>query len=190
MARRITGREYFLIAVLVAAGGIAYYTMRGPGGASSDGDETTAASDLGDPPVVQMTRLTGTTEDYDPQGRDLFKYYTPPPPPPPAPPQRKVAAPPPQREVKPPPPRPTTPEVRGPSTPQPPRIPFQYIGLLGPKDSRIAVFEQGEEILVARAGEVLNDQFRVVEFKYEAVVMGYTDKRFSDKTTELKMKRR
>jgi len=189
MARKITGREYFLIAILVAATGIAYYTLRRPGGGGAGDDEVAAASDLGDPPVVHMARLAGTTEDYDPQGRDLFKYYTPPPPPRAAPPPRVVREPP-KQPVKAAVPRVTTPDVRGPSIPQPPRIPFQYIGHLGPKDSRIAVFEQGEEILVARAGEVLNDQFRVVEFKYEAVVMGYTDKRFSDKTTELKQKRR
>lgn len=190
MARKMSGREYFLLAVLVTALGVAYYSLRGPGAGSASGDDVTDVGDLGEPPVVHMARLTASVADYDPHGRDLFKYYTPPPPPRQAPAQRKAAAPPPKQVVKTPPPRVTTPEIRGPAVPQPPRIPFQYIGHLGPKDERIAVFERGDDILVARAGEVVEGQFRVLEFKYEAVVMGYTDERFSDKTTELKQTKR
>jgi hypothetical protein len=78
-----------------------------------------------------------------------------------------------------------------PAAPEPPKIKFEFIGVLGPKDAKIAVFEQpGEQqILLARMGEVVEKKFRLLAFKYEAVVMGYTDKRFKDKTTELSQRR-
>jgi hypothetical protein len=44
-------------------------------------------------------------------------------------------------------------------------------------------------MLLARAGETVEKDFTVVEFKYESVVMGYVDTRFKDMTTELNMRR-
>jgi hypothetical protein len=71
---------------------------------------------------------------------------------------------------------------------QPPRIPFQYIGYLGPKDDRIAVFQEGEDLLLAKRGEALQDLFTVVDIRYESVVMGFTDPEFESRTRELPMK--
>lgn len=188
MARQLNTREYVLVAVLVAATGIAWYTMSGTDGSRRASDEAGGGASVGQAPVVEIARLAGGSEDYDQNGRNLFKYYTPPPPPRPKV-ERKVVTPPPKpkreapRVVK-------SPTPARAATPQPPRIPFQYIGFMGPKNGKIAVFSEGEEILVAQAGDLVREQFRVVEFKYEAVVMGYVDERFKDKTTELKQQRR
>ena len=190
MARKISSREWTLIVLLGALGLFALYYGRTPRVAAGGDVSSLGELRIVDPPQIHMALLEEGAVPYDSGGRSLFKYYTPPPPPRKAPPKPAAKAPTPRQVVKAPPPRPTTPAVRGPSVPKPPRIPFQYIGHMGPKDSRLAVFEQGEEILIAGAGEILNDQFKVVEFKYEAVVMGYTDKRFSDQTTELKQKSR
>ena len=71
--------------------------------------------------------------------------------------------------------------------PQPPGIPLKYICYLGPKDDRIAVFEDDDELFLAKSGEVLLKKFRVVEIRYETVVMGFTDQKWLDRTRELTM---
>ncbi len=65
-----------------------------------------------------------------------------------------------------------------PPPPAPPPIDLRYLGYLGPKDDRIAVFEDGKNLLVARKGEVVKDQFRVVEVKWETVVLGFVRAEF------------
>lgn len=77
-----------------------------------------------------------------------------------------------------------------PPPPTPPAIPFQYIGLLGPKDAKIGVFEEGKDIVIARVGETVRDQFKLVELKHDAAIIGYTKKEFRERTKELPMKRR
>jgi hypothetical protein len=137
------------------------------------------------PPVVQMALLTRAAEDYDPAGRDLFKYgQRPAPPPDPDIERRKQEAAKRREEARrkaeakpPPPPRPTG--------PRPPRIDFAYLGYLGPKDDKIAVFEENQEVTLARAGETLYDNFRVVDIQYESVVIGFTDPRFEARTETL-----
>ena len=186
--RKPTGREYFFIVVL-AIMALAYLAYRDDSLLFGGGqDEAKKNSALGTAPIVRMAQLVARIEDYDPRGRNLFEYYTPPPP------QRKAA---PKREVAPPPPR--QPVVRPVQQVQPrqdinaglspPKINFKYLGFLGPKDAKIAVFEDKEGMLLARAGEIVEKEFTVVEFKYESVVMGYVDTRFKDMTTELNMRR-
>lgn len=189
MARRPTSREYFLIGVLVVAGIVAVWVGRGGGfNLGGDGGSKDEAPEIGEAPQILMARLSRPAEDYDPRGRNLFDYWTPPPPQPPRivprkPPPRPMATTPPKAA---PPPKPRPPRSRG---PKPPGIAFTYLGFLGPKDDKIAVFEHGEgEMTLARVGEIVQRQFRVVDFGYETVVMGYTDERFKDRTTELAMK--
>ena len=66
---------------------------------------------------------------------------------------------------------------------------LRYLGYLGPKDDRIAVFEDGTELLVARRGEIVKQQFRVLEVKWETVVMGYVKPEFKGQTREIAMLR-
>jgi len=184
--RKLSTREYVMVALLGVVAVFLFYYNRDArlGGAGSD---SLAGEDLkfGDAPWVRLDRLAGSSEGYDADGRDLFEYYTPPPP------KAKpvVRQPPPKVERKPPPrpvERPT--RERAPTGPTPPAISFTYLGYLGPKDGKIAVFEDGKQVMLARTGDVVKDQFRVVEFGFETVVMGYVDERFKDQTSELQQK--
>ena len=187
MARSLTRREIMLAGALVAvAVGVSYYTggdaPAGTGSGTPQGKA--AAADIGTAPVVLAARLTHPIDDYDAHGRNLFQYYVPPPPPAPPPP-----TPPPTPEPTPfvaPPPEVMRPVVTEPMRPRPPPIAFTYVGSLGPKDSRIAVLEVGSDMVLARAGDIVQQQFRLVGFGYESLVIGYTDARFSGQTAELK----
>ena len=79
-----------------------------------------------------------------------------------------------------------------PRAPTPPKITFKYLGLLGPKNDKIAVFETGseeEDPVLIRVGEVIEKKFRLLGFQYEAVLIGYVDERFKDQNTELEMEK-
>ncbi len=62
-----------------------------------------------------------------------------------------------------------------PPPPQPPAIPFTFIGYFGPADNRLAVFQtQGSNVLLlARKGETVLNQFRVVDIGYESAEIGF-----------------
>jgi hypothetical protein len=202
--RKLTRRESILLGA-VALAAIAYLSYVSERAMSSRSAEL-AGAEVGDlladtAPVVPMGLLASAVDDYDRAGRDLFKYSK-------RPPTaeeleaerlRRLAALKAQEEAarkrrqadearqeaaanRPPPP-PSRPVEK-----QPPRIPFQYIGYLGPKNDRIAVFQEGEDLLLARRGEPLQDLFTVVDIRYESVVMGFTDPEFESRTRELPMK--
>ena len=182
--RKLNPREYVLVVLLGAVAIFLFYYNRDArlGGGASDG---LSGEDLkfGDAPWVRLDLLAGQLEGYDAEGRDLFKYYTPPPP------KREVVSrPPPPVKATPRPAVKQPPRPRVDTGPKPPAISFVYLGYLGPKNGKIAVFEDGDQVMLARAGEVVKDQFRVVEFEFEAVVMGYVDERFKDQTSELPQK--
>ena len=112
-------------------------------------------------------------------GRDLFDFRPPTPVP-----------------TKPPPPAPTpvpvcgSPAYVGPARrPRPrrhrrlPTSRFRFIGSFGPKDNPIAVFVQGDQVVDARAGDVVFDRFRVVRVNYESVDIGFVPKSWTWKET-------
>jgi hypothetical protein len=84
---------------------------------------------------------------------------TPPPPPPPAPGSAAFIGPLP-------PPGPT-------ATPVPPEISFKFIGTFGPKDRPVAVLIAGDQLVNARAGDVVFDRFIVRNIGYESVDVGF-----------------
>jgi hypothetical protein len=209
MARKMSSREGVLLGVLAAVA-IGYFWMTsGPPGGVAGAKKAVAARkgkfEAARAPVVRMDLLTAKTETYDDRGRDLFKYSQ-------RPPsatevrrlreearlrQRemeeaaKAAA---AEAVK----RQQEAQVRAqeialhpppPPPPTPPQITLRYLGYLGPKDGRIAVFEDGNELLVARKGEVVKEQFRVLDVKWETVVMGYVKPEFKGMSQELAMTR-
>jgi hypothetical protein len=183
--RKLSNRERVLVLVLLVAAVIAYRALSGDGiGFGGRVEESEQDSRVfGEPPLVRMDLLERDTVEFDRQGRNLFAYYTPPrkveyrpPPPPPPKPKPQVRTPPP------PPPPPPAPVVR------PPNPEFQYLGYLGPKDDKIAVFEDGDGIVLRRAGDVVREEFRLVEFRHDAVTMSYTDERWKGQSTELKLK--
>jgi hypothetical protein len=201
-SKKVSTREIVLAVVLVAAGIWYIWYLTGssmPGSGPGEGADALKAFDTGDAPRVRMDLLAGLAEPYDQEGRDLFKYSKRPPTAAELEAERRrleaerlarEAALKKQREArtarqnK---PRPAAPPR--PSGPRPPRISFKYIGYLGPKDDRIAVFEQGEELILARVGETVQDQFRVREIEYETVVIGYTDSRFEKLSETLNQSR-
>ncbi|HKF44859.1 MAG TPA: hypothetical protein VKG01_17300 [Thermoanaerobaculia bacterium] len=84
---------------------------------------------------------------------------TPPPPPPPAPGSALFIGPLP-------PPGPTP-------TPVPPEVSFKFIGTFGPREAPIAVLLQGDQLLNARAGDVVFNRFILRNIGYESVEIGY-----------------
>jgi hypothetical protein len=208
--RRPTGRETLLLALMVAFG-LVYLWYASSRSSTTGGGELAAGEGGGRlaarAPIVPLELLTPAAEEYGHGGRDLFKYSARPPSPAEVEAQRqaelaaqrareaaerdrqeraRVAA---EQQARaaelaanaPPPP---------PPEPTPPGIPFRYIGYLGPPADRIAVLQDGEELLLARRGEPLRGSFKVVEIRYESVVMGYTDPRFEDRTREIPMGRK
>ncbi|MBZ5640621.1 MAG: hypothetical protein LAO51_17935 [Acidobacteriia bacterium] len=208
MARKLSAREGVLLGVLAAAGIGYMWLTSGPDQAGRAGTARDAGAKKGNisaqrPPVVRMDLLTAKTEKYDDQGRDLFKYSQRPPSAAEIRRLREEAA---RRQKEmeeankraaeeaalrlqeaqakakeavlhpqPPPP------------PTPPSIDLRYLGYLGPKDNRIAVFEDGKDLLVARKGEVVKGLFRVVDVKWETVVMGFVQPEFKGQTQEIAM---
>ena len=101
-------------------------------------------------------------------GRDPWRYGQPPrPEPTPMPTPVTVATPAPT----PVPPAPTP----GPETnrPRPPAIDVKYIGSFGPESRRIAVFVDGETVINALQGEVVNGKFEVHSIGYESVDLAF-----------------
>jgi len=183
--RKLNTREKVLLGLLTAAGIAGWFGMRGSGigfGGASEGPEALGPIS-GEPPVVRVDLLAQDQVAFDPNGRNLFAYYTPPAPKRARPKPKAPPAPPPA----PPPKKRSTPKSKVAKEPQPPTPDFSYVGYLGPKDSKIAVFSVGEELQVARVGEVVQAQFELREFRYDSVVFGFTDPQFQGKTTELKL---
>lgn len=206
MARALSPREVRL-AVVLGVVLLALVWMRSDvdldrvGGAPPP-DPRRAGEQEMDAPVVRMDLLNAAAQDAQGPERDLFKYTQ-------RPPsaeeiaaarrqarleeearrqaeeqarlareaQARAAA---ERAANPPPPPP----------PQPPPIPFKYLGYLGPKDKRYAAFEDGQEIVVAQVGDVLRNQFKIVDIQYDSVVIGYTRPEFAGRTQTLNMTRR
>jgi hypothetical protein len=189
--RKLTTREIALLLVVGVLGVIGWiYGRGGPLGGRAMTAVDPSELNYGAPPIVELARLSLEPEPFDSGSRNLFNYYTPPPPPPkerpkpaPRPPVERSTqqAAPVQRHERPPPPPP--------AAPKPPRPDFRYIGFMGPKDNKIAVLEQGESVVLAELGDVVDKKYKILEFKYEMLVLGYTDARWADETHELPMKR-
>jgi hypothetical protein len=98
--------------------------------------------------------------------RNLFDFREPTPvPPPPVVPTRTI---PPMLG----PPAPTW--TPGPTfTPVPPEIPFRFLGSFGPRDNPIATLVSGEQVINARAGQVVFDHFIIRKVGYESLDVGY-----------------
>jgi hypothetical protein len=191
MARSLKPREKFLLGGLVlTAIAVLYYRSGGEGlgfaGAPAS-DKKQKDKPLGEAPAIHLALLDREAEGFESGARNLFDYYVPPPPPPPPQPYRPV----PEvveRPVNVLPPLPKEPVAYVPPEPTPPTPAFDYLGYIGPKDAKIAVFESEEGVLLAQVGDVVEEQYRLLEFGYETVVLGYTEERFSDRTTEVKMR--
>jgi hypothetical protein len=185
MMRKLSTREQVMIGVLAVAAVIAYRALSGDGigFGGAPPEENEEARVFGEPPAVRVDLLARGGADFDRLGRNLFDYYTPPP----EPVKRKPRpAPPPPKPT----PRPTPPPPKPRAAPAPkaPAPQFEYLGYLGPKDEKIAVFDKGEGVMLAKIGDVVEEEFRLAEFKHDSVMMGYTDQRWEGMKAELKLK--
>jgi len=159
---------------------------------------------------VNWAALSAPRPVYDPSGRNIFTWgVIPPPPPPVLTPQEKAAIEKAQKEAMeakaaaeaaalkaaeenakkaqeqaviqantPPPP---------PPPPQPPPISYKFIGYFGPSENKIAILNDGTDLIFVRQGEKVGGQFKILEIGYESVKFGYTDPRFKGETTTLPM---
>ena len=122
-----------------------------------------------DVPIVTTEDLNSPRRARESEGRNIFDFRAPtakplpsPTPAPPSPPAPGSAV-----FVGPlPPPGPTP-------TPVPPEITFKFIGTFGPKDQPIAVLIAGDQIVNARAGEVVFERFIVRRIGYESIDVGF-----------------
>jgi hypothetical protein len=62
-------------------------------------------------------------------------------------------------------------------TPLPPAINFKFIGTFGPKENPFAVFILNDQLINARKGDVIYEQFRVLRVGYESVDIGFVGRR-------------
>jgi hypothetical protein len=165
---------------------------------------------------VMMSRLSVQPARYDPSQRNIFRFGNIPPPPPTpeekaqieatrraaeearqaaireeqrrqaeaqAEAEAKAAQPPidpatglPVGFVPPPPPKPT-----------PPAITLRYSGFLGSSRNRMAVLYSGEDIVLARVGDTVNKEFKILDIGYDWVKIGYVDPQFTDQWQKLRM---
>lgn len=130
----------------------------------SAGGSGTESIEVGDPPIVPLELLGAVAAPYDRTGRNLFEYHERRPPFRPATPRKPM--------VEEPQPAPPTVSPSRPAQPAPPRPAFAYIGYFGPKRDLIAVFVKGSEVLLARTGDVVDGQYRLLELRYDSVVLG------------------
>lgn len=58
-------------------------------------------------------------------------------------------------------------------TPHPPEVTFKFIGTFGPKESPIAVIQQGDQTFNARAGDTLFGKYVLRKVGYESIDIGF-----------------
>ncbi|ANM28660.1 hypothetical protein ABI59_02075 [Acidobacteria bacterium Mor1] len=202
--RKLNKREQVMLGLLaVVLLGMLYFGQGGSGfgGAPAGVENKGGGGKAGDAPVVMLASINSDSTSYREDGRDLFKYGKRPPS------QAELDA---ARrkkkqaqqdleaknaalkekqkrdqEIA----KARKREVPKPKGPVLPTASFKYIGHLGPLESRIAVFEAGDELVLAKAGDTIQQDFVLKEFGFEKVVLGFTDEEFADKTTELDLDR-
>jgi len=73
-----------------------------------------------------------------------------------------------------------------PPKPVPPEFRYQYIGVIGPREDSYAILAgSGSVFLYARAGDVIDNMFRVERVGRLKLDIGYTDPRFEDELREV-----
>ena len=201
MARKLSGREVALAVILtVAVLGWIWFRPDDPFRGGAAAGELTDLAQMDAAPVVRMDLLAVRDVKFDEAGRDLFKYGKKPIS------AEELAALEAQRRAREEAERRAREEaerrrkeaesrtqeqqaraVARPRGPTVPRIDLKYLGYLGPKDDRIAVFEDGDAVVLGRVGEVIKDDYRIVEIQYGSVVMGFTRPDLENKTQTLNM---
>ena len=74
-----------------------------------------------------------------------------------------------------------------PPKPVPPNFPYKFIGLLGESESKIAIFLDNKDFLLAKEGEDVKEDFRIMRIGYDTLQIGYTDPQFKEESRILQM---
>jgi hypothetical protein len=167
-------RTVALVVLLVALAVVAVVQLRPsllPGGGDA------AIPKVGTYKVPKLGLQGGERElpDVDQAGRNLFAFGAPPTP---TPDRRPTPTPPPTRPPVPRTPPPPTPcpyieESTGKCLPKPPNFTMTYMGWLGPDRLPVAVFKNGEEIVVAALGETIQGKFILRKVDAQGVTIGF-----------------
>lgn len=67
-----------------------------------------------------------------------------------------------------------------PVKPPPPAINFKFMGVMGSDRKKLGVFLDGEKMILARKGEILDSKFRVLDISVEWADIGYADPEYRD----------
>ncbi len=180
-----------LVTLLALCAGAALLVQLPESGSGIGYPVGTSAVPAEDAPVVFLDGLNRSAGQVSVTGRDLFGFASrpsagrqgtlqpqPAAPAPPVKPSRGTAGVATPQPIK----RTVKPAVAG-----PPVANFRYLGFLGPADRRIGVFEAGGELLLARAGEALQQDFVVKGFGHEEVELGYADAAFAGRSQRLEL---
>lgn len=73
-----------------------------------------------------------------------------------------------------------------PPRPVAPQINFKFMGVIGPAKRKVGIFLEGDKMLLARKGEVLDGRFRILEIGPEWAEVGYVDPIFKDQKQQVK----
>jgi len=140
------------------------------GGGSAGGGPRGRGGGVPDEVVALRTDLLDPAPQPFLVGRDLFRYGPPPPPPGPTPEELEAR----RREAE---ERRRQAELAAavPREPQPPPIPFTYLGSFGSEEAKIAVLvdKTTQEVVNARAGDVVAGQFIVERIGFESIDVGF-----------------
>lgn len=179
-----TNRERLLAGVGVIAAAALWLSFRALPEYARPARTAPEIRDLGDPPYVLMGLLDLGATPLAGTGRDLFAYRKPARAEPlptvhtaalaevrTADVQRRPVADPPLVDARPPWPK------------------FKYVGFVGPRDRRIAVFDEGGEVLLAQVGDVIAGQYEVVRFDYEAILLAIVGGPFDGRTVTLRQEK-
>ncbi len=83
--------------------------------------------------------------------------------------------------------KPISSQPPAPAKPKPPNFPYQFIGVIGPAEAKIAIFVDDKDFLMAQEGETLKEDFRIVKIGYDTLQIGYTDPQFEEESRILQM---
>jgi len=175
-------RLWILLAILVLTAAIsAFQWGRSPSREKSDAyiGNHRIGRDVGsaDDPIVLLSVLQKSPQEYTAGQRNLFGFYQPPPPPVPV--QKRAAnVPPPQpvavcgdRVCQPGEDYQNCPTDCQP--PPPPEIGLKYIGYLSEDDQPVVFLTDGKEIFMGRVNDVIANKYRILKITDESVELGY-----------------
>lgn len=74
-----------------------------------------------------------------------------------------------------------------PPLPIPPAITLRYSGFLGSDRNRMAVLQSGEDLILARVGDTVSRDFKVLDIGFDWVKIGYVNPQFEDQYQKLRM---